>query len=818
MMPPTGKSSDIIPRGPIIVIVILFIAIIAAGLYFYQSQEHQIKDSVTTDLSTIATLKANQIAAWRGERLFDARGISSESFFIDGVDHYLKYGDNESREKILGRFRELTLSHYYQNVLLVDPQGNVRLSLDPAITSMQPSVKTQVNESLRNGDFVLTDFYQMPGSNVIRLDTISPLRIKANGSEKPVGAIVLSIDPDDFLYPLIRSWPVPSGSAETLLVERKGDHVLFLNDLRYRNNTALNLTIPLSQPNVPAVMAVLGTTGAFEGKDYRGIDVISILEPVPGSPWFMVAKVDTDEAFSGWRSSSALIIALVAGSIAGALIVVGLLWQRRQKNYYQSLYIAEAEQVRAENALRASEIRYRRLFEAAQDGILILDAETGQIVDVNPFLIDMLGFSREQFLAKKLWEIGHFKDIVANKDNFSELQRREYIRYEDLPMESADGRHIDVEFVSNVYMVGDKRVIQCNIRDITERKHAEEERARLAAIVEQSDEVIIGKTLEGIITSWNIGAERIYGYSAQEMVGKSVSLLVPPDHLDDTQIILERVKNGEPVIRYETLRRKKDGGLINVTLTASPVRDTQNHLIGISVIGHDITERKRIEKALQQVNKQLNLLSSITRHDILNQLMALKGYLYLSHAVIDNPTTLIEYIKKEELAANTIEAQITFTKNYQKLGVAAPEWQNVNTSIHKAIAGLPMRDVHVEVDPKNPEVFADRLFEKVFYNLIDNALRYGGDQMKTIRFSSHRSDTSLTIICEDDGVGITAEDKKRLFTKGFGKNSGLGLFLSREILAITGITITENGTPGKGARFEITVPKGMYRFTGTEGK
>ena len=125
-----------------------------------------------------------------------------------------------------------------------------------------------------------------------------------------------------------------------------------------------------------------------------------------------------------------------------------------------------------------------------------------------------------------------------------------------------------------------------------------------------------------------------------------------------------------------------------------------------------------------------------------------------------------------------------------------------------------MRDVRVEVDPKNPEIFADRLFEKVFYNLIDNALRYGGAGMKTIRVSSQEIDTCLLIVCEDDGVGISAEDKKRLFTRGFGKNTGLGLFLSREILAITGITIKETGEPGKGARFEITVPKGMWRTAG----
>ncbi len=129
---------------------------------------------------------------------------------------------------------------------------------------------------------------------------------------------------------------------------------------------------------------------------------------------------------------------------------------------------------RVEKALVASELRYRRLFESAKDGILILDAETGMVVDVNPFLTTLLGFSHEQFLGKAIWELGFFKDVLANEENFSELREKEYIRYEDLPLETADGRRIDVEFVSNVYLVEGCKVIQCNVRDVTERRKAEE--------------------------------------------------------------------------------------------------------------------------------------------------------------------------------------------------------------------------------------------------------------------------------------------------------------------------------------------------------
>jgi PAS domain S-box-containing protein len=130
--------------------------------------------------------------------------------------------------------------------------------------------------------------------------------------------------------------------------------------------------------------------------------------------------------------------------------------------------------------LRVSEIRYRRLFERAQDGILILDAESGQIIDVNPFLVELLGYSHDQFINKTIWDIGFFKDIIANKDNFDELKSKGYIRYEDLPLETADGRKIDVEFVSNVYKENINYVIQCNIRNISERKHIEQELARHA--------------------------------------------------------------------------------------------------------------------------------------------------------------------------------------------------------------------------------------------------------------------------------------------------------------------------------------------------
>jgi len=279
--------------------------------------------------------------------------------------------------------------------------------------------------------------------------------------------------------------------------------------------------------------------------------------------------------------------------------------------------IKNAVKIRAERKeFHNSEIRYRRLFETAKDGILILDAESGEITDANPLLLSLLGYTREEILGKSIWEIGIIREKSRAEQAADELKKTGYIRYDNLPVKTKDGRDIAVELVSNTYDVETQKVTQCTIRDITERSRAEEEHGRLAAIVECSDAAIIGKTMDGTITSWNEGAKRIYGYPAQEIIGSSVSLLVPQDQPDDMREILDRIRNGEPVIRYETLRRKKDGGQINVTQIVSPIKDAHGHFIGVSTISHDITEQKRTQEALAKSEERYRTLAEASPDQI----------------------------------------------------------------------------------------------------------------------------------------------------------------------------------------------------------
>ena len=219
---------------------------------------------------------------------------------------------------------------------------------------------------------------------------------------------------------------------------------------------------------------------------------------------------------------------------------------------------------------------------------------------MNPFLVKLLGFSRGEMVGKTVGELSPFKDIVSNQAMLERLQQNGYVRYEDLPLETKDGRHIAVEFVSNVYQAGDAKVIQCNIRDITERKLAETVSIRMAAIVESSDDAIIGKDLNGIITSWNKGAEKIFGYAAGEMLGTSILRLIPADRRDEENQILEKIKRGESVEHFETRRQTKDGRLIDVSVTASPIKDASGKVVGVSKVARDITERKQAEEQIRR--------------------------------------------------------------------------------------------------------------------------------------------------------------------------------------------------------------------------
>jgi PAS domain S-box-containing protein len=306
------------------------------------------------------------------------------------------------------------------------------------------------------------------------------------------------------------------------------------------------------------------------------------------------------------------------------------------------------------------------------------------------------------------------------------------------------------------------------------------------------------------------------GYTQKEVVGRRLFDFITPESAKNVRLQMAKgteqnpgcfSKESEPYILELAC---KDGSNLVTEVVANPVFNNEDKFTGWRGITRDISRRKSAEEALRLANKKLKLLTGITRHDVKNQLLALQAYITLLETNRSDPK-FSDYFHKARNAAEHISAIIAFTKEYESIGVNAPVWQECRTIVETAANPVRLGNVAVKNDiPDKTELFADPLIVKVFYNLMENAIRHG-ETVTTIRFSAQEIGATLRIVCEDDGSGIPADEKEKIFERGFGKNTGLGLFLSREILSITGIEIREAGEPGKGARFEIIVPQGSYR-------
>jgi PAS domain S-box-containing protein len=354
----------------------------------------------------------------------------------------------------------------------------------------------------------------------------------------------------------------------------------------------------------------------------------------------------------------------------------------------------------------------------------------------------------------------------------------------------------------------------------TERMAAEtalrESEQRYRNVIEDQTELIIRFRPDGTLVFVNDAFCRFFHQDRDGIIGKKFSQNVPEEDRVRINEHLASFSKQMPVaeISYRIIR--PDGQISWLRWSNRAIFDAQGSITEYQSVGRDITGQKQAEEALSLANQKLNLLSSITRHDVLNQLLILKGFLRLADNLADKPAEARGFIAKAQKAVETIDQQINFTRVYQDMGSISPSWQDVKKSIVYAKGALPAVDIRIELERPEVQILADPLLEKVFYNLIDNAIRYGGEKMTTIRVSSRECKEGLVIIFEDDGIGISPDDKNRLFTRGFGKNTGFGLFLSREILSISRISITETGTPGFGARFEILVPHGNFRYLGQE--
>jgi PAS domain S-box-containing protein len=460
----TPHSPVIIPRPHIIAFVAVGLLISISGLWFYLSQAQHWRNSTEDELATIAKLKVSQVLSWRSERLANADQITGDPMDRQGVAQWLAHPTPENTADVLAYMRNHQKNYHYANVFFVDGSGRVRLSLLPTLGALQGKALMTFNESLRMGKPLLDDLTEHTGNAHPHLHVFAPIIQKTRQEKKILGALVLVVDAREYLYPLLKSWPIPSATGECMLVRREGDQVLFLNDLRDRPETALKATIPLSHTEVPAVMAVLGKRGVVTGTDYRGVPVYSVLSPVADSAWFLITKVDRQEAEAALHRRMWLIFGVTLGMLIATAAAFAWLWQYGEKKHYKML--ANAEITR-----RALEAHFEYVVKYANDIILLADTHNNMI-EVNDRAVEVYGYSRAELLKMKLQDVLPADQRTDGAASFTRALERESWVKESMHQRK-DGVLVPVEVSGRGVLIEGQRYLVGIIRDIRERKQAE---------------------------------------------------------------------------------------------------------------------------------------------------------------------------------------------------------------------------------------------------------------------------------------------------------------------------------------------------------
>jgi PAS domain S-box-containing protein len=463
----------------------------------------------------------------------------------------------------------------------------------------------------------------------------------------------------------------------------------------------------------------------------------------------------------------------------------------------------------AEKELRKSEASISSIFRAAPIGIGVVSDRV--LVQVNDRLCEMTGYSPYELVGKNA------RLLYPSDEDYDYVGREKYRQIKERGTGTVethwlmkDGTIRDILLSSTPVDPSDiTHNVTFTALDITERHQTEkvlrESEENYRSMVDNAKDLFYRTDPQGRLTMISPYGATLMGYaSAEEMKGLDIANDIYVDPTERKRLLTILHKKGS-VTAYPIRLKSRSGTLIYATTSSHLIHDPEGNVLGIEGIIHDTTHLRQTEDALREANRKLNLLNSITRHDVANQLTVLHGYSQL--AMLKNPDPMTaDFLKKIDAVTGVIGRQIEFSKTYQELGVQMPGWSN----LEEIFSRIKPKDILFSSSCNGIEIFADPMLEKVFANLFGNSVMHGEHVTQITLICQPRGD-GLLITVEDNGVGIPLHEKQRIFTKGYGKNTGFGLFLAREILAITGISIHETGKHGSGARFEILVPPGGFR-------
>jgi len=880
------QSLDPREHRPSLYLLLLFLivaaGIVAAGNIFYSNYARDFLVEVEHELSSIAELKASQLVQWRKERLADASVFYRNRAFAGLVERLFEAPtDTEVRSLIIGWLDQIKDAYEYDRVFILDTQGIERVAAPVTPEPVASHLLQQIPEILRLDKATFLDLHRDALDRPIHLSLVVPVR-RPDGSQ-PLGILVLRIDPSIHLYPLVQQWPSPSRTAEFLLVRRDGNDVLFLSELKFQKDAALELRIPLTSTDLPCVKAALGQEGIMKGLDYRGVAVLADVRGIPGSPWFLIARMDIAEVQAPLRERLWLIVGLVGALLFGAGMAAALIWRQQRVRFFrerlaaaktlydvssrhealvsavpdiimevdqnkvytwanpagieffgenvigkEAAFYFEGEQetyqkvqplfegqgeviyveswqrrkdgekrllawwcrvlkdeggrvigaissgrditesMRAEEALRESEEKFRNLFNNAVEGVYQTTSD-GRLITVNMAFARMLGYESPEEMMRTVTDIAHqlYADPDDRKMVVRILRETGFLKGLEFQMRKKDGSVIWVSANARLNKSPDGGSnFEGFITDITRRKEAEERlrenEAKYRAIIETNQEWIWRMDNKGIHTYSNPAIEQILGYSVEDIVGKDATAYMnPEDRRKIGEMLPGWIENktgwGNLIVRWV----HKDGSMRWLESDAVPLLDARGELIGFQGSDRDITERMQAEEALRSSLREKEVLLREIHHRVKNNMQVISSLFSLQsghttneecRGILKEAQTRIRSMSlvHEKLYRSPDLSKIDLTGYIQTL--AAHLLQVYLIRPEKVRMETEFEDVSVDI---NSAVPCGLILNELISNALKHAFPAGRKGVIKIRLR-RGPEGRVELRVADDGVGLPA--------------------------------------------------------------
>lgn len=815
----------------LLLVLLAALTIFTASIYLYTFERHG-RERTGRQLESISNLKISELQQWRKERLGDAALFYQNKYFVDAFNRCLRDPtDSDTRDRLREWLRRVRESYSYDSVYLIDEDGSILVRW-PEDSAEDPVLGAAAASASRSEGALFQDFYRNPLDQRVYLAVLAPL-----GGPGGAGIIALRIDPEVFLYPYIHEWPGDNRTAETLLVRREGEELVFLNRLRHQGNAALNLTRPIRpESDLPAVRAVLGHTGPFIGPDYRGTPVLSHLSRVPGTPWFLVTKMDLAEVDGNVRDRR-LILAFLVVALLGAEFSGVVATTRRWR-----IRVLEKEAVAA-RAVQDSEERLRLALAAADQGMYDLNVQTGETV-VNEEYARMLGYDPATFReTNAAWmERLHPEDRKP-----VEAVYRKYIAGE-IPVYKVEFRQRTSEggwkWILSLGKVverdGQGRPLRMlgTHTDITTRKNAEE----ALRLSEERFRNTLDEMMEGcqiLSFDWrylylNETAVRYSRSSREDLIGRTLFECYPGVETTDLYGVLASCMKERRSAMTECEFHFPDGSRNWFQFSVQPIPE------GLFILTLDIGERKRHERELLDLNldlerkveertallgaknRELEAFTYSVAHDLRAPLRGIDGFARILEEEYGGVLgaeggRLLGVVRS---GAGKLDRLITDLLEYARIGRSEPVLSPVDMGELARHALSECLDPGTlgsfEIQIRNlPSILADPgMMERVWSNLLSNAVKYSlPSKTRRIVISGRRNGGLATYSVRDWGVGFDPRYSNKLFNmfqrlhsaEDF-PGSGIGLAITRKLVELHGGRIRAEGKKGEGAIFSFTLP------------